>query len=209
MNVHCNPLISFRFEKKFLYAILFLDATSRLCDNDFRLQASLEAEMETTIINMKNIKSIEISGTYRHIANEIVTNQVIANTQIAGGKYENMVFENVDFEDCTIQASVFLKTKFIDCRFKNCNFSFTKFVSCNLVACTFENCHFCITNSLTCNFLSCTFLDNTWKLGVARQNKMINCYLGDETYFHLEQRGEDNDLLYCFQNSPSINQLIA
>jgi uncharacterized protein YjbI with pentapeptide repeats len=165
--------------------------------------------METTIINFKTDNSLEITGTYKHIVAKTIVNQQIANETLAGGKYENMVFENVVFENCTIQASVFLETKFIDCKFKNCNFSSTKFVSCNLVACTFENCHFCITNSLTCNFLSCTFLGNTWKLGVTRDNKLVNCQVHDETYFRMEAEGENNNLLSCFENAPLLDQVAA
>jgi uncharacterized protein YjbI with pentapeptide repeats len=166
----------------------------------------VEASMETTVINVNSKDSTIITGTYNHVVAQAITNQIIANEQLAGGKYENMVFENVTFENCTIQASVFLETNFIDCKFKNCNFSFSKFLSCNLVACTFENCHFCITNSLTCNFLTCTFLDNTWKLGVTRENKLIDCYLGDETYFHMEVNGDNNDLLSTHEDNSSIDQ---
>lgn len=152
--------------------------------------------METTIINIKSIENVNITGTYKHIIGKTLLNQSISHTQIAGGKYENMVFENITFENCTIQATVFSETKFIDCKFINCNFSFTKLMSCNLVACTFENCYFCITNSLTCNFLSCTFLNNKWKLGTLRENKMIHCLLEDETYFHMDVNGENNQIVF-------------
>lgn len=166
--------------------------------------------MKTAIIETTKLL---ITDTYVYIANEIITDLKVENEQFAGAKFEGVLFENIIFIDCNIQASAFIKTKFIDCKFINCNFSFTKFISCNLVECMFENCNFCITNSLNSNFLTCTFHGTEWKNGAFRLNELVDCKLDENTFKHLHQDGGDNKTLSGIEAFPlyanPMMQLVA
>lgn len=176
------------FAKKFLNAILYLDAIGQI--NYYRIRATDTAaqstgfggHMENTLTKFFNpiYNQVHDIAHYEVIENEVIDARVLNKLSISGSLFSLTTFNGVTFESCVFYGSIFKNCTFSGCKFLNCRFEFGEILECDFRGTTFENCF--------------------WDFTTLESNILNLCNIDGKTSFYLHK--EENQLYGCVLSGP-------